>query len=97
MKKFWKYALGATALASLIPFSHKKDKETGASVTQALLWSYSKNPKGDKKFIFGLHLGSMPVPNGEDVVDVEEPVINDELMDCEIVPVEEVEIPEEIL
>lgn len=68
MKKFWKYAIGAIAVAGLIPYSHKKDEETGASVTQALLWSCSKKPNGDKtetQVIIGLHLNKMPLPKAE--------------------------------
>lgn len=87
MKKIWKYALGAAALAGLVPYSHKKDKETGASVTQALLWSYSKDPRGEKKFLIGLHIGTMSVPKVE---EVEEPIVDVEPIECDIVPVEEV-------
>ncbi len=67
MKKGWKIAI-ATAVAAIvgsIPYSHKKDEETGASVTQALLWSCTKKPDGDKQITIGLHIGSMPLPEVE--------------------------------
>lgn len=34
MKKHWKIALATAAVAGLIPYSHKKDKETGASALE---------------------------------------------------------------
>ena len=77
MKNFWKYAIGAIAVAGLIPYSHKKDKETGASVTQALLWSCSKKPNGDKtdtQVIIGLHLNKMPLPTAEPDEEIVETV-----------------------
>ena len=77
MKKFWKYAIGAIAVAGLIPYSHKKDKETGASVTQALLWSCSKKPNGDKtdtQVIIGLHLNKMPLPKAEPGEEIAEEI-----------------------
>lgn len=92
MKKIWKFALAATALAGLVPYSHKKDDETGASVTQALLWSCRKKPDGDKDIIIGLHLGSLPLPTAEEeeLIDVEETPA-----EYEIVPVESEDLPAE--
>lgn len=62
MKKHWKIALAAVAVAGLIPYSHKKDEESGAEVLQALLWSYTKKPDGDTQITIGLHVGDMPLP-----------------------------------
>ncbi len=64
MKKGWRIALAtaATAIVGLIPYSYKKDEESGASVLQALLWSCTKKPDGEKQIIIGLHIGSMPLP-----------------------------------
>ncbi len=80
MKKFWKYAIGVIAVAGLVPYSHKKDKETGASVTQALLWSCSKKPDGDKmntEVIIGLHLNKMPLPKAENDNEIVEEIVEE--------------------
>ena len=62
MKKCWKIALTAAAVAGMIPYSRKKNEETGASVTQALLWSYIRKPDGDTQVNIGLHIGRIPLP-----------------------------------
>ena len=87
MKKHWKIALAAAAVAGLIPYSHKKDKETGASVTQALLWSCVRKPNGDKNITIGLHVGKMPLPKAPE--EVLEPCFED------VIPVEAMEVPAE--
>lgn len=81
MKSFWKFALAAVAIGGLIPYSHKKDEETGATVTQALFWRCTKQPDGDTKILIGLHLDSMPLPETDVEVEVAE-------VDCDEVPVE---------
>ena len=62
MKKCWKIALAVATVAGLIPYSYKKDEESGASVLQALLWSCAKKPDGGTDISIGLHIGSMPLP-----------------------------------
>ncbi|MBP3411828.1 MAG: hypothetical protein J6K89_01065 [Oscillospiraceae bacterium] len=71
MKKAWKIGIAAAAfVAGLIPFYRKEDKETGASVQQALFWCRSKKPGGETSLSIGLHLGLMPLP-GADEEDTE--------------------------
>ena len=82
MKKIWKFALAASFIAGLIPFRSEKDEETGASVKQALLWSYEQTPDGQKNYYIGLNVGKRPLPKAD---AIEEP---------EVLPVEE-ELPVE--
>ncbi len=89
MKKHWKIAMAAVAVAGLIPYSYKKDKESGASVLQALFWSCAKKPNGDKNITIGLHIGSMPLPKAPE--EVLEPYFEDEAI--EEVPAEAEEVP----
>lgn len=75
MKKHWKIALAAVAVAGLIPYSHKKDEESGAEVLQALLWSYTKKPDGNTQVVIGLHTGAMTLPVASE--EAEETCLND--------------------
>ena len=95
MKKGWKIALAtvAAAIVGSIPYSHKKDEETGASVTQALLWSCAKKPNGDKQIVIGLHLGSVPLPEAEE--DCTESCPEECLGECIETCAEEIEEAEE--
>ena len=91
MKKGWKIGLTVAAVvAGLVPYYHKKDEETGASVQQALLWSRTKKPDGETTLTIGLHLGTMPLPKAtegsaeentestaEDVAETVEEVLNE--------------------
>jgi len=96
MKKGWKIALAtvAAAIVGSIPYSHKKDEETGASVTQALLWRCAKKPNGDKQIIIGLHLGAVPLPEAEE--DCTESCPEECLGECIETCTEETEETEEI-
>ena len=90
MKKIWKFAIAASALAGgLIPFRSVKDEKTGASVKQALLWSCSTAPDGKKDYYIGLLIGKLPLPEAEaaEVPTVEEPTVEEPT----------VEVPEELL
>lgn len=97
MKKYWKIALAAVAIGGLIPYYQKKDEETGASVMQALFWSYAKKPNGNTVVNIGLHLGKMPLPTAsdEDTEPVAEPEASEEpsTEEIPIVEVPVVEIP----
>ncbi len=87
MKKHWKIALAAVAVAGLIPYSHKKDEESGAEVLQALLWSRTKKPDGDTRVIIGLHLGAMPLPKTSDE-DLESCFEDETTVEAEELPAE---------
>ncbi len=99
MKKIWKFAIAASALAGgLIPFRSEKDEKTGASVKQALLWSCSQAPDGEKTYYIGLHIGKLPIPKAEEVEapTVEEPTVEEPTVEVpEELPVEE-EVYEEV-
>ena len=92
MKKIWKFAIAASALAGgLIPFHSEKDEKTGASVKQALLWGCSKAPDGKKDYYIGLLIGKLPLPKAE---AVEEPTVEIPTVEApEVLPAEEV-LPE---
>ena len=61
MKKKWAVALAALT-AAVIPYSRKKDPETGAEAIQALLWRYTRNGAGDTVLNIGLCLGKNVLP-----------------------------------
>jgi hypothetical protein len=61
MKKKWAVALAALT-AAVIPYSRKKDPETGAVAIQALLWRYARNGAGDMVLTIGLCLGKNELP-----------------------------------
>ena len=44
MKKGWKIIGAVAALAALLPYSVKKDKEADETTVQALLWTYTNQP-----------------------------------------------------
>ena len=92
MKKIWKYALAASAIVGgLIPFHSEKDEKTGASVKQALLWSCSQAPDGEKTYYIGLHIGKRSLPKAE---AVEEPTVEIPTVEApEVLPAEEI-LPE---
>ena len=60
MKKFLKFLGGVAVAATVIPFSYKKDEESGEKTIQALLWKASipqkeEDGSGKVKVSFGLN------------------------------------------
>ena len=97
MKTFLK-VLGTTALlASLVPFSHKKDEEAGQDTYQALLWSLVSrpDPEAENKRKLEITLG-FNCPFSKKNEDEEAHLFADELtVNYHPVPTQETSAPEE--